>query len=91
MSDFHSITNPAQTGPWATKIEPKRKAPKTDEELLAEAEKRTGLLRTKVIANRDRQRLELVDELYMKYSIEAVANDMSERKRLATLRAKLSL
>ncbi|TFC32902.1 hypothetical protein E3O55_05170 [Cryobacterium sp. MDB1-18-2] len=68
-----------------------RKAPKTDEQLLAEAEKRTGLLRKKVIANRDRQRMQLVSDLYLKYSIEAVADDMSESKRISALRDKLAL
>ncbi|MDH6238199.1 hypothetical protein [Cryobacterium sp. CG_9.6] len=91
MSDFHSTANAPQTGPWATRVEPRRKAPKTDEQLFAEAEKRMGLLRTKVLANRDRQRMELVDDLYAKYSVEAVADDMSESKRLQTLRAKLCL
>lgn len=91
MSDLHSTADAAQAGPWATRATPPRKAPKTDEQLLAEAEKRMGLLRTKVIANRDRQRMELVEDLFAKYSIEAVADDMSESKRLTTLRAKLGL
>lgn len=84
-------SNPAQAGPWTTKVEPRRKVPKSDEQLLAEAEKRSGLLRTKVIANRDRQRMQLVSDLYLKYSVEAVADDMSESKRLLMLRAKLGL
>lgn len=91
MNDFHSTANAAQAGPWATTVEPRRKAPKTDEQLLADAVKRTGLLRTKVIANRDRQRMELVDDLYEKYNVEAVADDMSESKRLVALRVKLGL
>ncbi|TFB53639.1 hypothetical protein [Cryobacterium tagatosivorans] len=91
MSDLHSTATAAQTGPWATRVEPRRKAPKTDEQLFADAEKRMGVLRAKVIANRDRQRMELVDDLYAKYSVEAVADDMSESKRLVTLRAKLGL
>ena len=91
MNDFHSTPTAAQVSPWATKAEPRRKTPKTDEQLFADAEKRMGLLRTKVIANRDRQRMELVADLYTKYSVEAVADDMSETKRLQTLRAKLGL
>lgn len=91
MSDSHSTATAAQVSPWANKVQARRKAPKTDEQLLAEAEKRMGLLRTKVIANRDRQRMELIDELYARYSVEAVAQDLSETKRLQTLRAKLGL
>jgi len=72
-------------------VDPKRKASKTDEQLFVDAEKRMGLLRAKVIANRDRQRMELVADLYVKYSVEAVSDDMSESKRLVTLRAKLGL
>ena len=91
MIDLHSTATAAQAGPWATKLEPRRKAPKTDEQLFAEAEKRMGLRRTKVLANRARQRMELVDDLYAKFSVEVVADDMSESKRLVTLRAKLGL
>ncbi|TFD12887.1 hypothetical protein E3T35_06260 [Cryobacterium sp. TMT1-2-2] len=91
MNDFHSTANATQAGPWATKVEPRRKAPKSAEQLLAEAEKRMGLLRTKVIANRDRQRMELVADLYAKYGVEAVTDDMSETQRLLTLRTKLGL
>lgn len=91
MNDFQNSETAVQAGPWAMKVEPKRKAPKTDEQLFVEAEKRMGLLRTKVIANRDRQRMELVDDLYAKYSVEAVADDLSESKRLQSLRAKLGL
>lgn len=91
MSDLHSTATAAQAGPWATGVEPKRKVPKTNEQLFAEAERRMGLLRTKVIANRDRQRMDLVADLYAKYSVEAVTDDMSESKRLLTLRAKLGL
>ena len=50
-----------------------------------------GLLRAKVIANRDRQRMELVTDLYAKYGVEAATDDMSETQRLLTLRAKLGL
>ena len=78
MNNFHSTATSAQPGPCSTKVDPRRKAPKTDEQLLADAVKRTGLLRTKVIMNRDRQRMELVDDLH-------------ESKRLVTLRAELGL
>ena len=91
MNDFHSTATATQVGPWATKVEPRRKAPKTDEQLFADAEKRMGLLRAKVIANRDRQRMELVTDLYATYGVEAVTDDMSESQRLQTLRAKLGL
>ena len=91
MNDFHSTATATQVGPWAPKVEPRRKAPKTDEQLFADAEKRMGLLRAKVIANRDRQRMELVTDLYATYGVEAVTDDMSESQRLQTLRAKLGL
>ena len=91
MTDNYSTDDPTQPGPWAKRIESKRKAPKTVEQLLAEAEKRIGLLRMKVIANRDKQRMELIDELYVKYGVEATAGDMSENERIVELRAKLGL
>ena len=91
MNDFHSTATATQVGPWATRVEPRRKVPKTDEQLFADAEKRMGLLRAKVIANRDRQRMELVTDLYATYGVEAVTDDMSESQRLQTLRAKLGL
>ena len=70
MNDFHSTATATQVGPWATRVEPRRKVPKTDEQLFADAEKRMGLLRAKVIANRDRQRMELVTDLYATYGVE---------------------
>ena len=91
MSDLHSTATAAQAGPWATKAKPSRKPPKTVEQLLAEAEKRIGLLRAKVITNRDKQRMELIDELYVKYGVEATADDVSETERIVELRAKLGL
>ncbi|TFB59932.1 hypothetical protein [Cryobacterium sp. Sr3] len=91
MNDFHSTATATQVGPWATRVEPRRKVPKTDEQLFADAEKRMGLLRAKVIANRDRQRMELVTDLYATYGVEAVTDDMSESQWLQTLRAKLGL
>ena len=91
MSDFQS-TYPVQRSavdrPSVTRAP---RAVKTDEQLLAEAEKRIGLLRSKVLAHRDKQRLELVDDLYVKHGVEAVANDVSERQRLTSLREKLFL
>ena len=91
MTDNYSIDDPTQPGPWAPKAKPSRKPPKTVEQLLAEAEKRIGLLRAKVITNRDKQRMELIDELYVKYGVEATADDVSETERIVELRAKLGL
>ena len=91
MNDFRNIEVATQASPPTTTVKPPRKPPKTVEQLLAAAEKRMGLLRTKVIANRDRQRMVLVDDLYVKFNVEAVADDMGESKRLVTLRAKLDL
>jgi hypothetical protein len=91
MSEFQNTSAAEHAVTERTIATTPRKAPKTDEQLFADAEKRMGLLRTKVLANRDRQRMELVDDLYAKYSVEVVADDMSESKRLVTLRAKLGL
>ena len=91
MNDLQNTDATAHAVVERTRATPWRKAPKTDEQLLAEAEKRSGLLRAKVIGNRDRQRIALVEDLYRKYSVEAVAEDRSESKRLATLRGKLGL
>ena len=69
----------------------KRSAPKTVEQLLAEAEKRMGVLRAKVLANRDRQRAAFIEDLYKKLDVAPIAEDSSESKRLASLRSKLGL
>jgi hypothetical protein len=91
MSDIHTTADETPITPWTTQVAPRRKTPKSDDQLLAETEKRMGLLRKKVLANRDKQRLELVDDLYVKHGVEAVANDVSERQRLMSLREKLGL
>jgi len=70
---------------------PKRKAPLTDEQRLVAAQKSVESLRAKVVANRDRMRRELIEDLYRKYSISEVTGDPSEHQRLASLRAKLGL
>jgi hypothetical protein len=91
MSNIHTSADETPITPWTTQVAPRRKTPKSDDQLLADTEKRIGLLRKKVLATRDKQRLELVDDLYVKYGVKAVANDMSERKRLTSLREKLGL
>ena len=91
MTNFYDNANPAQTDSRTVPVQPSRKPPKTAEQLLASAEKRIGLLRTKVLANRDRQRLELIDELYLKLGVKATPGDVSESKRIKELRAKLDL
>ncbi|TFD56982.1 hypothetical protein E3T43_08645 [Cryobacterium sp. Hh7] len=91
MNDFPNSEVATRAIPWTTTAKPSRKPPKTVEQLLAAAEKRTGMLRTKVIANRDKQRMELIDELYVKYGVEATTGDVSESERIVELRAKLGL
>lgn len=70
---------------------PGRKAPLTDEQRLVAAQKSVESLHTKVLANRDRMRRELVDDLYRKHSIGEIAGDPSEHQRLTSLRKKLGL
>lgn len=91
MSELQRAESTSHAIAELSRLRSPRKAPRTNEELLALAEKRSGLLRAKVIANRDRQRMKLIDDLYEKYSIEAAPEDRSERLRLATLRYKLGL
>jgi len=50
-----------------------------------------GVLRAKVLANRDRQRAAFIEDLYKKYDVGPVVDDASESKRLASLRIKLGL
>lgn len=70
---------------------PGRKAPLTDEQRLVAAQKSVESLQAKVVANRDRMRRELVEDLYRKHSISEFTGDPSEHQRLASLRAKLGL
>lgn len=70
---------------------PKRKAPLTDEQRLVAAQKSVESLQARVVANRDRMRRELVEDLYRKHLISEVTGDPSEHQRLASLRAKLGL
>ena len=91
MSDFHAATEAAQRSDERTQQRPSRKPPKPAEQLLAEAEKRMGVLRAKVLANRDRQRAAFIEDLYKKYDVGPVVDDASESKRLASLRIKLGL
>jgi len=50
-----------------------------------------GVLRAKVIANRDRQRAALIEDLFRKHDVGPIVDDASERRRLASLRIKLGL
>jgi len=84
MSEFDLAPKPAQRSSL-------RKASKTAEQLLAEAEKRMGVLRAKVLANRDRQRAAFLEDLYRKYDVGPIADDSSETRRLASLRSMLGL
>ena len=89
MNDIYNQAGVGLPSGTAAYRKTSRAAPKSNEQLLAEAEKRAGSLRAKVIANRGRLRMQLVDDLYKKYSVDPIANDMSESRRLEVLRAKL--
>ena len=91
MSDTFTAPSASPPNSGLKTAQRSRQAPKSDEQLLADAVARTGRLRAKVIANRDRQRMELVEDLYEKHGVGPVEADMSESKRLAALRLKLGL
>lgn len=70
---------------------PTRRRQKSSEELLFEAQARAEALLAKVLEHRDRQRMQLVQELYEHHDIAGTKTDMSESERIARLRTKLGL
>lgn len=70
---------------------PSKRRLKSDDERLADALASVETLQAKVVAVRDEKRLALIEELYTKHSIQPMAGDASEAKRLAKLRQQLGL
>lgn len=81
----------AQYVPAVSLPKPSKRRLKSDDERLAEALASVETLQAKVVAVRDEKRLALIEELYAKHSIQHMAGDASEAKRLAKLRQQLGL
>ena len=92
MSEFNqydeALTTDAEPAP-TRQHRSTRKPPLTPEQRLAKAIADVETLQVKVIARRDEQRHELIEDLYQRFEIDEFESDLSETKRLAALSAKL--
>ncbi|MEU3331320.1 hypothetical protein ACF046_03085 [Glutamicibacter creatinolyticus] len=86
MSDLSSQQS---TGPASQPSRSRR--PKSDEELLAESERRVRSLKAKITGARDKRRSELVEDLYARYGIDQQPGDLGEAKRISLLRGRVDL
>ena len=91
MGDETSTTQAARTATEPWKPVPKRRRPKTTEEQLAEAMARADALKAKALTQRDGLRMDLVEDLYLRFDVGEIDGDVCERKRLAALRESLDL
>jgi hypothetical protein len=91
MSDETSTAQAARTATEPWKPVPKRRRPKTTEEQLADAMARADALKAKALTQRDGLRMDLVEDLYLRFYVGEIDGDVCERKRLAALRAALDL
>lgn len=91
MSDRTSTIQAARTATEPWKPVPKRRRPKTTEEQLADAMARADALKAKALTQRDGLRMDLVEDLYLRFDVGEIDGDVCERKRLAALRAALDL
>lgn len=86
MSDLSSQRSPA------TASQPgKSRRPKSDEELLAESERRVQSLKAKINGARDKRRADLVEDLYARYGIGQQPGDLGEAQRISLLRRRLDI
>lgn len=91
MGDETSTTQAARTATEPWKPVPKRRRPKTTEEQLADAMARADALKAKALTQRDGLRMDLVEDLYLRFDVGEIDGDVCERKRLGALRAALDL
>ena len=87
MSDHEQGQSAALAGTVGKKS---RKA-KTDEELLANAERRASSLRERIEAARDKRRLALVEDLYALHGVDPQPGDLGEVNRISLLRSRLGI
>lgn len=86
MSDLSSQQSPALAS------QPSRpRRPKSDEELLAESERRVQSLKAKITGARDKRRADLVEDLYARYGIGQQPGDLGEAQRISLLRSRLDI
>lgn len=87
MSDLEQ----GQPAALARTAEKKSRRTKTDEELLAEAERRASSLRERIEAARDKRRLALVEDLYALHGVDPQPGDLGEANRISLLRSRLGI
>ena len=81
----------APNAPLSTWSQPtKRRRPKTEKELYAEATERANSLKEKLLARRAKNRDRLIEDLYRELGIEAIDGDLDDAERLSELRSQLS-
>lgn len=86
MSDLSSQQSPALASQPS-----KSRRPKSDEELLAESERRVQSLKAKITGARDKRRTDLVEDLYARFGIGQQPGDLGEAKRISLLRRRLDI
>ena len=74
----------------ASTVSAKRRRPKTDKELYAEAAERAKSLKEKLLEQRSKNRDRFIEDLYRQFAIEAINCDLDDAERLSKLRATLS-
>lgn len=67
----------------------KRRRPKSEKELYAEAAERAELLKRKLLARRATNRDRLIEDLYRRFRIAAIEGDFDDADRLSELRSAL--
>ena len=78
--------NPPSSG---SPVSAKRRRPKTEKELYAEATERAKSLKEKLLARRSKNRDQFIEDLYRKFRIEAIDGDLDDADRLSELRSLL--
>lgn len=68
----------------------KRRRPKTEKELYAEAAERARSLKEKLLARRAKNRDLMIEDLYRVFRVEVHDGDLDESDRLSTLRSVLN-
>ncbi|PYI69746.1 hypothetical protein CVV68_01155 [Arthrobacter livingstonensis] len=85
-----TATIAAQNAPLSTMPQPtKRRRPKTEKELYADAEARAKSLKDKLLSRRAKNRDRLVEDLYREFAVEVIDGDLDEADRLSELRSLL--
>ncbi|WP_417219574.1 hypothetical protein [Arthrobacter sp.] len=80
----------ADAAPGASAPRTKRRRPKTEKELYAEAAERAKSLKEKLLARRAKNRDHLIEDLYGVFEVEAIDGDLDEADRLIALRSMLN-